>query len=292
MAVLAYGAKKVRSLELALGGKPPGDAVRRSLGSLRQVAAERFKRREVERVQLRRVFERARAPIFESLRGDERVLRSSNEFRAVVERRSKQTLRKRSQNLKSLKIEPRVIVGSSFWLNTPPYDTAGQGGNPDVTSDAAGGTYSWAQQSLFDAGLSAWAGVASWFWATDENPQQRFAALLDYSYAWWDSAAGYTAHTDASTALWVWGANENGWVGQQGGLYPSWSDGAGWFDDHNGGDDGRESLQAFFPVGANGWYLLWVWSSTSLDSDSGFFGGSASSSQLSVSVPMMVFGSL
>jgi hypothetical protein len=86
---------------------------------------------------------------------------------------------------------------------------------------------------------------------------------------------------------------------KQGGFFPSWSDGTSWLEDHGSGGDGseqfgREALEAFFPAQANSWYLLaWFWSDGSCDDQSGnAFGFSFAQQQQSMSVPLVVFGSL
>ena len=124
------------------------------------------------------------------------------------------------------------------------------------------------------------------------------SALVDFDYSWLDSSTWYTAHNDGATNIWVWGSSENTWVLQQGGLFPSWSDGTGWLEDHGSGGDGseqfgRKSLEAFFPVAANTWYFTWVWSEGSCDDNSGsVFGFSYAQQSQSMSIPFVVFGSL
>jgi dienelactone hydrolase len=57
------------------------------------------------------------------------------------------------------------------------------------------------------------AGLISFFLCTVPG-LQRFAAVIDFSDDWWDSAQKYVAHNDVTTALWVWGESENTWVVQ------------------------------------------------------------------------------
>ena len=146
----------------------------------------------------------------------------------------------------------------------------------------------------------------SWFFCVEAAPfvtdsrgniiggGQRFAALLDYSDDWWDSAMGYVAHNDMRTRLWVWGQTENKWVCQTD-VQPSWSDGVGWFDNHGNdpaGDAGTLAVQTYFAAMANIWYQAWVWGDAQAYADGGLFGFGASSIRFSASVPLMVFGSL
>jgi len=139
---------------------------------------------------------------------------------------------------------------------------------------------------------AAWAGVAANFLATENNPTQRFAALLDYGYSWFDWSTWGTAHNDASTHIWIWGFAENYWVHNGGNLDPAWSDGTSFGEEHGSGGDGswqsgRESLEVLFPALQNSVYQAWIWSDGSCD-DEGIISG-ASQHQF-MSVPLMVFG--
>jgi hypothetical protein len=119
---------------------------------------------------------------------------------------------------------------------------------------------------------------------------------VEYDYQWSDtSVGGYTAHNDGSTNIWVWGAHEQAWVLQKGGLFPSWSDGTGWYESHgsDGEQSGLESLEAFFPSLANSWYFAWVWTNGSCDDNSGSIAGfSLAEQSQSMVVPFVVIGSL
>jgi hypothetical protein len=150
-------------------------------------------------------------------------------------------------------------------------------------------------QSLGDGGYFAAAGFGFWFFSQNGNPAQRFAALFDYFDDWWDDSTGYTAHNDGRTNVWVFGASENGWVSRSTGS-PSWSDGTRWLESHGndsyGGDSGTVSNDTFFNAMPNSWYQCWMWSSASVDSDSGLFGFSASTIHMRMSVPFAVIGGL
>jgi hypothetical protein len=108
-------------------------------------------------------------------------------------------------------------------------------------------------------------------------------------------AAGYVAHNDGRTYLWVFGKSENAWVAQTSPT-PSWSDGVSWFDSHgndsSGGEDGRVSAETYFNARPNSWYQCWVWSSASIYSNGSFLGFSASSIHLNMTVPFFVLGSV
>ena len=123
-----------------------------------------------------------------------------------------------------------------------------------------------------------------------DNLRQRFAVLVDYDYAWYDSSNFGTAHNDGSTNIWIWGFTENGLVGE-GYFDPMWSDGTSGFEEHGSGGDGseqsgRESLEVFFMAKANSVYQVWVWSPGSCND--GLL--SYASQDVNISVPLMVLG--
>ena len=295
MAVLAFGAEKVRALELALGGKPPKKAADQSLAELKRHVSERFERRKVDRAAMHPLLEGAQAPLLELVKADSTAAQNVKKRRNIILSRRKERLRGKHPRMK---IEPRMVTGSGFWLKAPPYDQPFQSAAGDATAsaDVNAGVYSFSMTGN-GSSAAASAGVGMWFFATMDDPAQRIAALVDYDFRWLDSSTWYTAHNDGATNIWVWGNSENAWVLQQGGFFPSWSDGTGWLEDHGSGGDGseqfgRESLEAFFPAAGNNWYFAWIWSDGSCDDSSGAFGFSFAQQSQSMSVPFVVFGSL
>lgn len=295
MTLLAYGAKKVSALETMLGGKPPKKAADQALAALKQQMRERFERRNAQIAKMRPLMERIQAPQLELVKADRAAAASVAKRRSLILARGKEKLRVKHERLK---IEPRMVSGSQFWLKAPPYDVPfnSAAGDATASSNINAGTYGF---SMIGDGSSsaASAGVGIWFFSTEDNPAQRIAALFDYDYSWFDSSTWYTAHNDGSTNIWVFGHSENAWLLQQGGFFPSWSDGTGWLDHGSGGDGseqfGRESIEGFFPARANSWYLAFIWSEGSCDDQSGsIFGFSWAQQAQNMSVPFVVFGSL
>ena len=288
MAVLARGNDSVHALQQALGGTPPRAGVDRSKALIRRYVQQR----SVER----RTALRQAAAVTRPLQ--EKILASAGRVDAkqqvLKEKRFlEQKLRRKISAPKRMKLEPRMISGSSFWFKTPPYDAAFNQGNFSA-ADATGGDYQLGIGSIGNGTNDASAGVAVWFLATNDDPQQRFSALLQYSDDWWDVAMGYVAHNDLRTRLWVWGPTEQQWL-VQAEVNPSWSDGASWFDHHGNdpqGDAGTISVETTFPATAGNFYLGWIWSEANVYADGGFFGVAGSSLQLSVTAPLVVFGSL
>src|SRR5580704_98492 len=236
MTVLARGAKQVRSLERAIAGTPPKAGSTASRAWLERHMAERFKQQQTRLTETSRMAERWRELLFKDVHKDDaRLKRLKEQAKAQLEKRKKRKI----ERPKRLEIEPRFIVGSSFLLKAPPYDGAWQWANvsnAQAQSDASRGTCDLKVQSFGNGNREVAAGFFAWFFAPEDNPMQRFAALLQYSDDWWDDASGYVAHNDLRTRLWVWGQTENRWVVQSE-MSPSWSDGVGWFESH-GNDPG------------------------------------------------------
>jgi hypothetical protein len=297
MTLLAYGAKRVSALETTLGGKPPKKAADKALAALKQQMRERFERRNAQMAKMRPLTERIQAPLLDLVKADRAASEAVAKRRSVFLARSKEKLRVKHARLK---IDPRMVSGSGFWLKAPPYDVPfnGTAGDATASSDINGGAYSLSMTGN-GSSAAASAGLGIWFFSTEDNPQQRIAALFDYDYDWFDGSTWYTAHNDGSTNIWVHGDSENAWVLQQGGFFPSWSDGTGWLESHGSGGDGseqfgRESIEGFFPARANSWYLAFIWSEGSCDDHGWTFPGAFSLAlqDQSMSVPFVVFGSL
>jgi hypothetical protein len=293
MSTLVYGAEKVKALQDALGGSLPAQARKQPRLHLEKLVAERFKALKTEREEAARLAAPLRDRLFSHIpKDDPGVQRSIEQTRKDYERRLKRKVR----HPETLRVEPRFVTGSGFWLKTHPYDDGFSFTTANATAgaDKAAGSYSMTVQSVGAGSREAAAGVAVWFFCTASDPMQRVAAVLDYSDDWWDSAYGYVAHNDLRTRIWVWGDTEKNWVGQSD-LQPSWSDGVGWFESHGNhpaGDSGRISIETFFPAQANSWYEAWIWSDASVYADGGFWGFAGSSIQLSTAVLLVVFGSL
>ena len=77
MAVLAFGAEKVRALELALGGKPPKKAADQSLAELKRHVSERFERRKVDRAAMHPLLKELRLRCSSSSKQIRRLPRTS-----------------------------------------------------------------------------------------------------------------------------------------------------------------------------------------------------------------------
>jgi hypothetical protein len=291
MTVLAYGAKQVRELERAIAGTPPKGRAKAPMAALDRYMDERFKRQQASLAESSKLAEHWREVVLPHAReGEAKLEQFKVEAKARFDKRSKG----KREKPKPLKFDPRVIAGSIQLIKVPPYDGAWQwsnASNVNAQSDAAAGTCDLAAQSFGDGNREGAAGFFAWFFAPEDNPVQRFAALVQYSYDWWDDASGYVAHNDLRTRLWVWGQTENRWVGQSD-VTPGWSDGVGWFESHGNSDSGNVSNEIFFPAVANQWYQAWVWSDASAYADGGFWGIADSSVHFDSVVPLIVLGSL
>ena len=128
-------------------------------------------------------------------------------------------------------------------------------------------------------------GVGIWFWSTTDNPLTSFSAFLYYCFTWSDQSVLYSAYNEASVNLWVWGDQENAWLVQQGGLYPSWNDSTSGFEVHSGAQDGSGVVQTYFPAAAFRWYFGWVW----ISGAAGSWGSSQAQAFLNMRVEYLVF---
>jgi len=292
MAILAQGREKVRKIQRAMGGEPPKAAITRSRDLLRRYIRQRFESRRASQAEVSRLNNPLRDRVLRKLfTGDAGVKDYAQQTKTLCQRRAKRKIARPRPR----KIEAQFVTGSNFQILTPPYDSSWTASHVgEAQASAQNGSYSLGVGSLGNGSAEAAAGVACWFFATDADLQQRFAAVLEYTDDWWDSAFFYVAHNDFTTNLWVWGPSENAWVAQSP-VSPSWSDGVSWTETHGNdpqGEAGGIAVETYFNVNAGSWYLCWIWSDASVYADGGIFGTAGSSIQFNGSVPMMVFGSL
>jgi hypothetical protein len=288
MAILAYSSKQVRAVEAAMGGRIPKELMKAPRAAMKSYLRERFQQRSARLAETEAILAKARAPMVEMLGQDKRTIAARKELHKLFAGRPGKAPAKRVHS----KIEARIVTGSNLVIKVPPYDSADQ----DAAGTAQGSGHSDSGTYTLNANSNgwAWAAVIENFLATADNPSQRFAALVDYDYNWFDWSALATAHNDGATHIWIWGFTENRWVYQSGqALDPSWSDGTGWYESHGSGGDGSwqsgtEAIEAYFPAFGNHWYQAWVWSGASCDS-SAYSGASLGQN---MTVPYMVLGSL
>ena len=111
MTLLAYGAKEVRALEAALGGKPPKKAADQALSELKLQMRERYERRNAQIAKMRPLMEKSRAPLLELIKKDKAAVAALEKRRTLTLARSKEKLRMKHEHLK---IDPRMVSGSGF----------------------------------------------------------------------------------------------------------------------------------------------------------------------------------
>jgi len=140
MTLLAYGVKQVRALEYTLGGKPPKKAADQALAALKQQMSERYERRNAQIAKMRPLMERSRAPLLELIKKDKAAVAALEKRRTLTLARGKEKLRIKHERLK---IDPRMVSGSGFWLKAPPYDVpfSGANGAASASSNINAGTY-------------------------------------------------------------------------------------------------------------------------------------------------------
>jgi hypothetical protein len=292
--IIARGRQQVQRYERALGGEPPRSAVKKAQSEMSRWLTERSRKKSAARDQIESMLKKQREVILKQIGIDSLSKKENPKLKRLFEQRAKRKIARPALR----KFEPCVISGSNFAVHAPPYDApwTANPNNQGADANASNGSYDLSVQSFGAGSKEVAAGLMSWFFCTDASSPmgQRFAALVEYSDDWWDSAQFYTADNDMSTRLWVWGQTENSWVCQSN-VQPSWSDHATWLDSHGNdpaGDFGRIAVETFFTAKANSWYQAWVWGDAYVEADSGFGGIAASQIQFSASVPLMVFGSL
>jgi hypothetical protein len=293
--IVAYGAEKVRALELTLGGKPPKQSRQHAASELHRYVQEEFERRKLMRTKMNALLTRQRELLSKITIVDKSTEAYFEELRRKRKKRPQPSKpRKRAPHPK---IEPRMVAGSGFWLKVPPYDNQlwAAEGEAEAAPDALNGTYvlNMAHSS------SAYAALEIDFYAIEDNPFQRFAAVVDYDYNWYDESNLWAPATNyAETRIWVWGNTENRWVWQQGGFSPNWNDSINNFQQSNGsggdGSDqfGTESLEVFFPAFGNNWYQVWIWSIGSCGDLNSLPSWSWAWQYQNMQIPFVVFGSL
>jgi hypothetical protein len=206
----------------------------------------------------------------------------------LIERRAK--LIARPLLTKGKRPTPRSPADTASVTRGPPYDGTYAFGPGVANADQNTGAYDLQIQSIGNGDQAVGAGIGFWF-SSDAagNQAQRFTAVVDFSFDWWDSAAAYVAHNNAHTWLTVWGMSENGWVAWSGDQTPSWSDGVGWYENHGNNQSGTSVCVTVFNALPNSLYFCWVQSSADAYADSGAFGNAASSIHMTNTVLWAVF---
>jgi hypothetical protein len=297
MTILAKGAEQVRRLEKAFrGGDPPADAIETSKSHILRYVSERSEARKAMHADMRRLTERRRKSLLAHVSmDDEGIKQEMQESRALFETRFK---RRRAKPIREprTKLEPCVMAGSLEWFRNPPYD--GQYFSPPIQNqndtsttlvqaeaDGTAGTYNVGLYSEGQGSQSCGAGIAVSIVAPPGlQSVQSFGAILNYGFVWADQANFFTADNDLTTNIWVWGNNENAWVGQ-GQINPSWGNHATWLASNGNEDDfGTGGGICQFIAQPGGSYVAWVWSNAYVEADGGQYVGALSTLQMGATV--------
>jgi hypothetical protein len=288
MAILIRGHDQVRKFQRALGGEPRQSAIKKAKSEMSKYLTEKSRSSNGAHKKAESILAKRRDLILKQIHEADPHLRKENAtLRRIFEQRAKRKIKRPPLR----KIESRIASDTA--ILSPPYDDQWTSNPAHQQADAnkTNGTYDLGVQSFGDGTQEVAAGVVSFFLCTTPG-LQRFAAVIDYSDDWWDSASGYVARNYVSTRLWVWGESENAWVAQTE-VQPSWSDGVGWYENHGNdpnGQTGEVSVETFFQGQANSWYQGWVWTDAQAYGDGGGpLGFGASSIKFSASVPWMLF---
>jgi hypothetical protein len=267
------------------------EAVEQSKSQLQAYYAERSAQRRARYAEDARIQDKFRDLLLGQLRSNEVKLKQiAVEQSRLIERRAK--LVGRPLLAKGKLPIPRSPADAASVTRGPPYDGTYTlpGGQGSESADQNTGVYDLRVQSIGNGDQTVGAGIGFWF-SSDAagNPAQRFTAVVNFSFDWWDSAAGYVAHNTAHTWLTVWGMSENGWVAWSGDQTPSWSDGVGWYENHGDDQSGTSVCVTIFNARPNSLYFCWVQSSADAYADSGVFGNAASSIHINNTVLWATF---
>jgi hypothetical protein len=270
-----------------LGGPVPKEAERKSLASLQKIVQERFNQDKQRRAEFAELQAQAQAPLWALIQKDEKAAASVQKLHdlpVLIPPPPK------CPAAPPWVMESSYQAGSITVVRTPPYDTG--------FADAFGSADSWSDtpepgicgfkigQGAHDRAMN---GVGIWFWSTTANPLTRFSAFLTYCFNWSDHSVFSPAYNSASVNLWVWGDQENAWVVEQNGLYPSWNDSTGGIAYHSDSRVGSGSVHTYFPAAAYRWYLGWFWISGATDYYSGKWGFSNAQAFFNTNVSFVTF---
>jgi hypothetical protein len=278
--IIARGSKQVADFERALGGRPSKASIQSSRDALNRYVADSLKAERQARAERAALIEPLRELAFGHIvKDDPKVKETIEAIKRSHERRIQHTI----APPQSAKFEAQVALGSIVAIKVPPYDGYWAGRTYHLQKGAAG-EGEW---------YKVHAGLGVRFHCYFDNPQQRVAALIDYSDYWWNDAMFYVADLELRTRLWIWSDATKTWVSRSD-VSPQISDHASWFDsDGNGdGESGSLVVEAYFPAYAGTWYTVWLWSRAGVYADGGAFGIADNFIAFDASVPYMVFGSL
>lgn len=233
---------------------PPVETLALAKSLLSAQHAEESAKRQRERAALARLEDRARHLALRHLRPDSAELKQlQHEYRELIEHRHRHGGRDHGHENGAAAFDI-VYGGSGLALAAAPYDFDWVSGGPGVEgANRNTGSYNLRVQNFGSGWRSVAAGVGFWFYSGEGNPRQRFAALLDYTDEWSDTAMFYVAENRAHTRLAVFGASEKTWVVRSE-QAPSWSDHVGWLDSNSNADEGRVLDETYFNAAPRSWY--------------------------------------
>jgi hypothetical protein len=242
------------------------------MAELRARLSERYRRQWAVRAESDKYRVQIQAPLLELLKTNRRA----NEALRGLRRLGRRTLKRRlSAPSKMPNLEPRILPGSIYTINTPPYLFGSAQG--DGSGSRLAGSDGTLQFGIHGDGRGSWAwcGVCIPF-SPGTDTYVRIAPLASYSYNWACWGNILTAHTDGtlgthvhqygsdwketpsptlpdaiyfSTArVWSQGSTDSPNADESTGYFSSWTEGAG---------------EVFLPAGYN--YLIWAWCGGSCD---------------------------
>jgi hypothetical protein len=195
----------------------------------------------------------------------------------------------------SPRFKPGLMPGSTIAVFTPPYSTysaSANGGTAEVT-DENKGIFHLACQSIGDVHADPLLSLSQAF-RPNINAWVHFKAGVQYSYNWWDTAMGYTAHTFGRIGLSLWLQVPGQPTRPQplaGDTRELWADGVGWGEGHGNPGQGTLSLDIPWYVQSPLVYSVSVWGTIHTDADDGLLGVSAAGADLICTAPLIAIKS-
>jgi hypothetical protein len=208
----------------------------------------------------------------------------------------------------ALRIAHNIAGDAALQVLVPPYADkwtfTQQSGNAETRADADAQT---GRFGFLDgaAGGSAACGAGVWVQFVPDGALPRcieVRAYTPYNYQWDDaSQMGYTAHNDAGFGIYVlsWDMQGNDRKLVQDHRYSVWSDGTGWWEEHNNPswgnpDYGNAYLYGneapYFEAQPGRIYRACVWCFGTCDAGSGYFGNAVSAAEINATAGFVVIG--
>lgn len=274
---------------------PPKEVLRQSMAKLHDQLSRHYRQQWALHAERDKYLLQLYAPVVGLVKTDKRAAAALRGWGQLTQRTLK---RKPPASPRMRRAEPRIMPGSLYTFNTPPYLFGSpQGGGEALVAANNDGTLTFGIDGN-GAGSWAWCGVCIPF-VPDHDVYVRISPFVSYSYTWLCDGYILTAHTNGSIGTHVHQYDQNWNESQTPYLLP----GGAWFsttqiwrqgstDDPNY-DEGTGTYSGsgeglLLPSGYN--YLIWAWCAGNCDDSSRQLSGafSVAHGQMSATVHWIV----